>query len=99
MVHGPVVGTNGGAVTSIELVASKPVVLNASNTRVEIAPASPRGETAGPAQPASWPLKLSGPAIVSLYFNREGQPPLGSNTTIILRDAAGNEVELAWLRR
>jgi hypothetical protein len=41
---------------------------------------------------------LSGPAIVSVYYNHEAQPVPAGGATVILRDADGAEVGLVRLR-
>jgi hypothetical protein len=78
--------------------AGKHVVLNDTNTRVEVTPLTMRGDPTGPARSASWPLVISGPSKVSLYYNRDVLATIPPEATIILRDATGNEVALACLR-
>lgn len=90
----------GRAIASIELssrVPGKPALLNASNARLEIAPANASGEPAGPAIAAAWPAAIAGPAILSIYYYRERLPPASPMATIIVRDATGAEIALARL--
>ncbi|MBL9188308.1 MAG: hypothetical protein JNK23_12555 [Opitutaceae bacterium] len=75
----------------------EPIVLDASNARLETAPASVRGEPAGPARPAAWPAQPGGPAILNLFFHGEKLPAIAPGATLVLRDAAGREVGLARL--
>ena len=90
------------AIGSIELVlASKDggrAVLNAHNARVETLLTNSRGEPMGPPRPQEWPLTISGPSVVHVYFNQENHSSLRPGSTIILRDTTGEEVALAWLR-
>ncbi|MDP3071283.1 MAG: hypothetical protein Q8N18_13415 [Opitutaceae bacterium] len=74
-----------------------PIVLDAKNARLEITPASVRGEATAPARPAAWPAQPGGPAILSVFFRREQLPPIAPGATLVLRDAAGREVCLARL--
>ncbi len=79
--------------------AAPPFRLDASNTRVEITPLNPRGDPSAAAHPAAWPLAISGPCTVSLYYDRDQQPRPARDTTIVLQNAAGQEVGLARLQR
>lgn len=79
--------------------AVKPLTLDASNARVEVAPANPRGEPIGPARAVTWPLQLSGPSIVFIYYDRERLPAPAREATVIVRDGVGDEIGLARLRR
>ncbi|MBL9200740.1 MAG: hypothetical protein JNL39_09555, partial [Opitutaceae bacterium] len=75
----------------------KPVVLEAGHARLESMPINARGEPAGPAKAAAWPLQPGGPALLHVYFRREQFAPIPAGATIVLRDAAGREVGLARL--
>ena len=90
------------AIASIELaLANKDgerAILNAENARVETRPTNSRGEPMGPPRRQEWPLTLSGPSIVHVYFNHESHASLIPGSTIIMRDTAGEEVALGWLR-
>lgn len=89
------------AIASIEILSPAtggPTVLNASNARLEIAPANARGEQAGPARPLNWPATIAGPGILSIYYRREEFPPVGRDAVIVVRDPNGTEVALARLR-
>jgi hypothetical protein len=89
----------GTAVARIEVgTPAGPLVLQADNARVEVVPANARGEPSGPARPQAWPLRVEGPAVLSVYFNREGRPAPAGGATVILRAADGAEVGLARLR-
>ena len=91
--------SSGRAVARIEVATpAGPLALHAGNARVEVMPANPRGEPAGPARPQPWPLTLSGPAIVSVFYNGASQPGPADGATVILRDADGAEVGLVRLR-
>ena len=89
------------AIASIEVLSPAtggPTVLNASNARLEIAPANARGEQIGRARPINWPAPLAGPSILSIYYRREEFPPVGRDAVIVVRDPTGTEVALARLR-
>jgi hypothetical protein len=73
--------------------------LDATNSRVEVTPLSPRGDPIGPARPAAWPLTLGGPCALSLYFDQTRLPRPERAATIVLQDEAGREVGLARLQR
>ncbi len=73
--------------------------LDATNSRVEVTPLSPRGDPIGPARPAAWPLTLGGPCTLSLYFDQTRLPRPERAATIVLQDEAGREVGLARLQR
>ncbi len=86
------------AIASLEISTLGPkgaALLNAANARLEVAPANARGEPTGPARAAAWPLAISGPAILSVYFERERFEPMRGGATIVGRDASGQEVALA----
>ena len=88
------------AIASIEISTlgpKGPAVLNATNSRLEFAPANTRGEPTATARAATWPLAISGPAILSVYFDRERFGPIAGGATIVVRDAEGHEVALARL--
>lgn len=87
------------AIARVEILTRdpKPVVLDATNARLESAPATPRGEASGPAKPGAWPLQPGGPAILHVYFRREQHAPIPPGATIVLRGASGREVGLARL--
>jgi hypothetical protein len=94
----------GRAVASLELAApgdpsGKPLILNAADARVEITPANLRGEPVGATAARTWPFTLSGPAIVSVYFNREGRPRPSRGALIVLRASDGTELALARLEQ
>ncbi len=72
-----------------------PAVLKADNSRVELAPANTRGEPTATARAATWPLAISGPAVLSVYFDRERFGAIAGGATIVMRDASGHEVALA----
>ena len=86
-------------VESIEVAPAHPAAirLGGGNTRAEIAPLSPRGDPAGPAVPARWPLEVNGPVLLSLYFNSPAPSRLPREATILLRNADGGEEALARL--
>ena len=86
------------AIASIEIstLGSKgPAALNASNARLELSSANTRGEPIAAAHSANWPLAISGPVILSVYFERERFGPIVGGATIVVRDADGHEVALA----
>jgi hypothetical protein len=76
-----------------------PVTLHATNTRVELTPLTPRGEPSGPPRAASWPLTLTGPVSLALYFDRQKLPALAPEATLVLQDENGEEIGLARVRR
>ena len=86
-------------VAAVELAPGHPasIQLNGQNTRVEITPLSPRGDPAGPAVEARWPLVTSGPALLSLYFSSPDPSRLPREATLRLKNAAGGEEALARL--
>lgn len=73
-------------IARVEILAHdpRPVVLDASNARIETRPATPGGAPGGP-------------AILHVYFHRERHAPISPNATIVLRDAEGRETGLARL--
>lgn len=74
-----------------------PLVLDRTNTRVEITPLNARGDPVGAPRAGAWPLVLTGPAQVAVYFDRTRLPPPGRNATVALRAADGREVALVRL--
>ncbi len=76
-----------------------PLVLDAADSRVEITPASAEGEPRSPTEPRAWPFKLAGPAVVTIYFNRDGQPRPVHGAVITVRDSAGAVLGLARLQQ
>lgn len=89
----------GTAVERIEVRTPEgPLILRAGRARAEIAPANARGEPIGPPRAQAWPLTASGPAVLSLYYNRTGQPVPAGGSTLVLYTAEGREVGLARLR-
>ena len=95
----PLLLRTGEPVAAIELAPGHPasVQLNGQNTRVEITPLSPRGDPAGPAVEARWPIVTSGPALLSLYFSSPDPTRLPREATLLLKNAAGGEEALARL--
>lgn len=94
----------GQAVASLTVTAPQdrsghPLTLDATNARVEVTPADRRGEPAGPTVARAWPFTLDGPAIVSIYYNREHNPPAYRGAIIALRDRTGAELALARLKQ
>ena len=97
------VGDIGGAVASLEIAApgepsGRPLILNSADARLEITPANLHGEPVGPTASHRWPFRLNGPAIVSIFFDRNGRPRPSRGALIVLRDYAGGELALARLR-
>ena len=93
----------GGAVASLEIAApgepsGRPLILNSADARLEITPANLHGEPVGPTASHRWPFRLNGPAIVSIFFDRNGRPRPSRGALIVLRDYAGGELALARLR-
>ncbi len=78
--------------------APPPFVLDGSNTRVEVSPVNSRGEPVAAARPAPWPLTFTQASLLSVYYDRARQPRPARGATIILRDAAGDEVGLGRLQ-
>ena len=92
----------GPPVASVEIDASSypsgpPLVLNADDSRVDITPADAQGEPRSPTEPRAWPFVLDGPAVVTIYFNRDGRPRPIHGAVITLRDRAGTALGLARL--
>lgn len=87
-------------VARIEVAAAGgPLALHAGNARVEIAPVNARGEIAGPPRAAPWPFTLNGPSVVSIFYEREGQPSPAGGATFTLQSGDGAEVMLGRLRQ
>lgn len=94
----------GRAVERIDLSSPRPpggerLSFDAKNARLEITPTDLRGAPTGPAQTASWPLRLDGPATVFIHFNRFTQPRPMAGGLITLRGSDGAEVALARLKQ
>jgi hypothetical protein len=90
----------GRPVANVELTTeNRHLQLDATNARVEIAPANRHGEIIGRARPQAWPFTLKGPSIVYIYFDREGQIVTEHGGTLVLHDSVGDEVALALVRR
>lgn len=92
------------AVAQVELAApSDPsrgaLILNQSNSRVEVTPINLRGEPVGPTEARAWPFTLNGPATVLIYYNRADQPRPTRGALIVLRESDGAEVALGRLRQ
>ena len=95
----PLLLPTGNPVAAVEVAPGHPgaIRLDGSTTRVEITPLSPRGDPAGPAVPAQWPIATSGPALLSLYFSSPDPSRLPREATLLLKNAAGAEEGLARL--
>lgn len=94
----------GRPVARVEIDASgdpsdPPLVLDADDSRVEITPADAQGEPRSPTEPRAWPFALDGPAVVTIYFNRDGRPRPIHGAVITLRDRAGTTLALARLQQ
>ncbi len=89
----------GTAVAAIEVRTPRgPLVLREGNARAEVTPVNARGEPTAPARAQAWPLAVTGPAMLSIYHDRTGQPVPAGGATVVLRAADGREVGLARLR-
>ncbi len=88
----------GIELTTAPTPSPRPFRLDAANARVEVTPLDPRGDPAAAARPASWPLVLSGPGSLSIYYDRDRLPRPARGATIVLRDDVGREVGLARLQ-
>ncbi len=95
----PLLLPTGSPVESIELAPGHAgtIRLGGANTRAEITPLSPRGDPAGPAAPAAWPLATTGPALLSIYFEGPDPARLPREAALLLRNAEGGEEGLARL--
>lgn len=75
----------------------RPLRLDASNARAEITRLTARADPIEAARAAPWPLAITGPGTLSIYYDRARLPRPARGATITLRDAAGREVGLARL--
>ena len=75
-----------------------PLVLGASDVRVEITPLTQAGEARGPTVAGRLPLSLHGPANVAIYFDGRAHRFDLLDTLVVLRNAAGAELGLVRLR-
>ena len=75
-----------------------PLLLNGTNTRVEITPIALEGGGRGATEAGHFPFALPGPAEVALYFDRGGRGFSTSRTYFSVRNPAGAELALVRLR-
>jgi hypothetical protein len=90
-------------VGSIELVREdepgRPALrLERANTRVEVTTINLAGEARSLPQAQTFPLALRGPALVAIYFDRQGRSFPADRTVLIVRTPAGAELALVRLR-
>ncbi|MES2696151.1 MAG: hypothetical protein V4773_21950 [Verrucomicrobiota bacterium] len=85
-------------ITMVDDNTTPPVVLDASNTRVELTPIDLAGAPQAAPTPSQFPLRLSAPTLVSIYFN----PPTTSlslrHTLLVLKAPDDSEIALVRLR-
>jgi hypothetical protein len=77
-------------VSSAHTPGDAPLVLDASNSRVEVDGLSPRS--------VAWPLQLEGAPTLLIHFDRFALPRPTAGSIIMFRAADGSEVALARLR-
>ncbi|MEX2044458.1 MAG: hypothetical protein WD941_03830, partial [Opitutus sp.] len=94
---------SGGKVEQIEVasapgVASRPLILSASNARIESTSTDLAGRPIAAPVTVPWPLQLDGPATLRIHFDRHaaGRPAAGA--LITFRGINGEEVALARLK-
>lgn len=75
-----------------------PAIFDAARTRVEFAPINDAGVPLAAPVNARFPLKLEGPALLSLYFDKPPAPLSLRHTLLVLRASDGSEIALARLR-
>lgn len=75
-----------------------PLVLNRATARVEVTPIDRQGTAIGPVRPAGFPLNVSEPLMLSIYFDRKGANFSLKETLISVREADGREIGIARLR-
>ena len=76
-----------------------PLILNQQSARVAITPVNLRGEPQAAAETKSWPFRATGPCRVSFFYERQGKPRPLKGGLMVLRDAAGEEIETARLAK
>jgi hypothetical protein len=94
----------GRAVDRIELTSrgapnGERLVFNARNSRLVITATDPRGTPTGASTTMPWPLRLEGPAMVLIHFDRFAQPIPVKGALITLLGPDGAEVALARLKQ
>jgi len=78
--------------------ASRPLRLRGNEARIEVTPIDLAGVAHQQPQTRTFPFALRGPAIVALYFDRNGRGFSTTRTFIVVRNAAGAELALVRLR-
>ncbi|MDB6128750.1 MAG: hypothetical protein JWM35_2646 [Verrucomicrobia bacterium] len=76
-----------------------PLVLNATNARIEVTSIDLAGAAHGQPEARTFPFTLRGPAEVAVYFDRGGRGISAIQSFFVVRNAAGAELALVRIRR
>lgn len=95
LVRIPLLLPSGQPIASVEILGRRPIRLDATNSRLETTPLSPLGDPTGPAASANWPAHVTGPVLLSIYFDSPDPAGIRPEATLVLRGPEGNEVGLA----
>jgi hypothetical protein len=89
------------AISSLELLpdneAVPPLIMHEGNARAEIAETNSSGAPVRPPRRMTWPISVTDPSMIYIYYSGNREFNSVAPATIILRDKSGAEIGLARL--